>query len=181
MAHARRKFHDVFKATKSPTAHEALRRIAQLYHIEADIKDLTAEERVRQRRARAGPILAAFKTWLEDTLHQLSPRSSLAAACGYALSRWKALLVYLDNGWVNVDNNPVERTIRGIALGRRNWTFAGSDAGGHRAALMFSLIETCKLNGIDPLAYFKDVLTRLPTLPHTRLDELLPWSWKPAN
>jgi transposase len=114
-------------------------------------------------------------------VQQLSPRSSLAAACGYALSRWKALLVYLDHGQFNIDSNLVERTIRGVALGRSNWTFAVSDSGGHRAALMFSLVETCKLNGVDPLAYLKDVLTRLPTLPHTRLGELLPWNWASAD
>ena len=179
-AHARRKFHDVFKATRSPTALDALQRIAKLYALEADIQDLSPEDRVTQRRQRAGPLLEAFKSWLEDTLHQLPPRSSLAAACGYTLGRWPALLVYLDHGHVNIDNNPIERTIRGAALGKKNYLFAGSDNGGDRAALLYSLIETCKLCGVEPFAYLKDVLTQLPTLPHTRLDELLPWNWKAA-
>lgn len=178
MAHARRKFKEVYEATRSPTALHALKEMAELYRIEEDLKTLTAEERVKLRPERAGPILDAFKIWLEETLTQLPARSSLAAAVGYTLGRWKALTRYLDHGEVNIDNNPIERTIRGIALGRKNYLFAGSDNGGHRAALMYSLIETCKLNHIDPYAYFKDIFTRLPTLPASRLDELLPWKWK---
>ncbi len=179
LAHCRRKFKEVYEATRSPTALHALKDIAELYRIETELKSLPAEERVQLRRQRAGPILDDFKCWLENTLQQLPGRSSLAAAVGYTLGRWQALRLYLDHGEVNIDNNPVERTIRGVALGRKNYLFAGSDNGGHRAALMYSLIETCKLNHIDPYAYFKDIFTRLPTLPDHQLEKLLPWNWTP--
>ena len=178
-AHVRRGFYDVFKATRSPVAAEALRRIRALYEIEADLQNLTPEARAEQRQARAEPLLIRFKTWLDDTLLKLPPGSSLAKAIGYALGRWAALRVYLQDGRIAIDSNPVERALRGVALGRRNYLFAGSAGGGRRAALVYSLIETCKLNGVDPYAYLKDVLTRLPSLKARDLDDLLPWRWRP--
>jgi transposase len=177
-SHARRKFFDVFKATRSPTAQEALRRIGQLYHIAAETKDLDSKARAQMRQERAGPILTEFKVWLEDILLKLPPASRLAEAIGYTLGRWPALRVYLKDGDIHIDNNPIERAIRGAALGRKNYLFAGSPSGARRAALIYSLIETCKLNGIEPYAYRKDVLTRLPTHPYRQLDELLPWRWQ---
>jgi transposase len=178
-SHARRKFFDVLKATRSPTAQEALRRIGQIYHIEAAAKDLDAKARTQARQEQAGPLLSEFKAWLDDTLLKLPPQSSLAQAIGYTLGRWPALGVYLNDGRVHIDNNPIERAIRGVALGRKNYLFAGSPSGARRAALIYSLIETCKLNGVEPYAYLKDVLTRLPTLPYRQLDDLLPWCWQP--
>ena len=179
-SHARRTFYDVFKATRSPVAAEALRRIRTLYEIEVDLRDLEPEARAEQRQVRAEPHLAEFKAWLDDTLLKLPPGSSLAKAIGYTLGRWAALRVYLRDGRIAIDSNPVERALRGVAVGRRNYLFAGSAGGGRRAALIYSLIETCKLNGVEPYAYLKDVLTRLPTLKARDLDTLLPWRWRPG-
>lgn len=178
-SHVRREFYDVFKATRSPVAAEALQRIRALYKIEADTQDLAPAARAEQRQVRAEPLLKAFKAWLDETLLKLPPGSSLAKAIGYALGRWAALRVYLQDGRITIDSNPVERALRGVAVGRRNYLFAGSAGGGRRAALVYSLIETCKLNGVEPYAYLKDVLTRLPTQPARALDDLLPWRWRP--
>lgn len=180
-AHARRQFFDVAQATDSPIARSALLEIGKLYEIEREVKDLGAEDRAAERRRRAAPILAAFKDWLETTYAKSPPRSSLAKAILYTLNRWKALLRYLGDGNVNIDNNPVENAIRGIALGRKNWLFAGSEGGGERAALFYTLIETAKLNGIDPHAYLVDVLTRLPSAKARDLDALLPWNYRPQQ
>lgn len=179
-SHVRRGFYEVFKATRSPLAAQALRRIGQLYQIEADTRDLAPEARAQQRQACAEPLLKDFRDWLDDTLLKLPPASSLAKAIGYTLGRWPALRVYLKDGRIHIDTNPTERALRGVAVGRKNYLFAGSPNGGRRAALVYSLIETCKLNGVDPYAYLKDVLTRLPTLPIRDLDELLPWRWRPG-
>lgn len=181
MAHARRQLFEVWEATRSPAAQTALLEIGKLYEIEREVKDLSAEERVAERRRRAAPILAAFKRWLEKTYAKSPPRSALGKALLYCLNRWKALVRYLDDGHLNIDNNPVENCIRGIALGRRNWLFAGSEGGGQRAALFFTLIETCKLNGVEPYAYLVDILTRLPTAKARDLDALLPWNYCAAS
>ena len=178
MAHARRHLFEVWEATQSPAAQTALIEIGKLYAIERDLKDLSADDRAAERRRRAAPILAAFKDWLEKTYAKSPPRGALGKAILYCLNRWKALVRYLDDGRVNIDNNPVENAIRGVALGRRNWLFAGSDTGGQRAALFCSLIETCKLNGVDPHAYIVDVLTKLPTAKARDLDALLPWNYR---
>jgi len=177
-AHSRRKFFEVFKATGSPVAEEALRRIGRLYAVEADAKGLAPEERAALRQEKAGPVIDGLKAWLEDTLAKLAPASGLAGAIGYTLGRWPALTVYLEDGTVGIDNNPIERNVRGIALGRRNYLFAGSPEGGRRAAVAYTLVETCKLNGVEPYAYFKDILARLPAHPHKQIDDLLPWRWK---
>ena len=128
------------------------------------------------RQARAGPVLEELRQWLDTTLRRVPGRSDLAAAIRYARSRWQQLCRYRDDGRLEIDNSAAERALRGVALGRKNWLFAGSDAGGHRAALIYSLIETCKFNGIDPEAYLRHVLTVIADHPINRLAELLPWN-----
>lgn len=177
-AHVRRKFFDVHAATQSPVAKEALDRIAALYAIEANIRGKPPDERRRHRWDGAAPLVAELKAWLQSTLQRLSGKSELAMAMRYALSRWEALCRFLHDGRVEIDNNVAERSIRGIALGRKNYLFAGSDMGGIRAAAIYSLIETCKLNGLDPEAYLRDILARIADHKINRIGELLPWIWK---
>ena len=174
----RRKFFDVHAATGSPLAKEALDRIAAFYAIEAQIKGKRPDERLGYRTTHAAPLIADLKVWLEATLSKLSGKSELAKAMRYALSRWPALCCYLNDGRVEIDNNAAERSIRGIALGRKNYLFAGSDTGGTRAAAIYSIIETCKLNAIDPKAYLRDILGRIADHKINRITELLPWNWK---
>ena len=177
-AHVRRKFFDVHAATGSRLAKEALDRIAALYTIEAKIKGKPPDERRRCRLEQSAPLITDLKAWLEATLHKISGKSELAKAMRYGLSRWPALCCYLNDGRVEIDNNAAERSIRGIALGRKNYLFAGSDSGGNRAAAIYSLIETCKLNVIDPEAYFRDILGRIADHKINRIAVLLPWNWK---
>jgi transposase len=180
-AHTRRKFYEIAEATGSPIATEALARIAALYQIEADIRGLSTDERKAERLARSRPIIEAMKPWLEHELNRIPGRGKLAEAIRYALSRWDALCRFLDDGRVELDTNPVERAIRPVALGRKNHLFAGSDGGGERWATVSSLIESCKLNGVEPYAYLSDVVRRMVDgHPASRLDDLLPWNWKPA-
>lgn len=176
-AHVRRKFFDEHATNPSPLTTEALNRIGALYSIEDIIRGLPPDERRRIRQEQAAPLLAAMKLWLETTLPKLSAKSDLAKAMRYILSRWTGLNRYVDDGRAEVDNNAAERSIRGIALGRKNWLFAGSDTGGERAAAIYSLIETCKLNGIDPEAYLRAVLTRIADHPINRIADLLPWTF----
>jgi transposase len=177
-AHVRRKFFDVHAASGSPLAKEALDRIAGLYAIEAQIKAKPPDERRPCRQEQSLSRVAELKAWLDTTLHKISGKSELAKAMRYTLSRWSALCCYLNDGRAEIDNNAAERSIRGIALGRKNYLFAGSDAGGQRAAAIYSLIETCKLNAIDPEAYFRDILGRIAEHKINRIEELLPWNWK---
>lgn len=177
-AHVRRHFYDVEQRGPSPVAQKALAWIAKLYAIEAEIKASPPDQKAAARQQRAGPLLEAFHTWLTETQMQVAPKSGIAKAIGYALKRWKALTLYLKEGRLSIDNNPVERALRGVAIGRKNYLFAGNDAGGERAASFYSIIETCKLNGVEPFAYLCDVLEKLPTWPNKRLHELLPWNWK---
>ncbi len=179
MAHARRPFHEIARATNSPIAQNALVQIGKLYAIEREVKNLLPEERAACRRQRAGPITAEFKRWLDQTYAKSPPRSAIGNALAYSINRWTALTRYLEDGWLNIDNNPVENAIRGIALGRKNWLFAGSESGGRRAAMFYTLIESAKLNRVNPHAYLTHVLTKLPTAKAKDLDALLPWNYRP--
>ena len=180
-AHARRKFYEVHEATGSPIAAEALRRIAELYAIEAIVRGKTADTRRDVRQARSLPLVAAMKVWLETQLTHIPPRSGLADAIRYALTRWSSFCCFLDDGRIELDTNTVERAIRPITLGRKNHLFAGSDGGAARWATVCSLITTAKLNDVEPFAYLKDVLERMSNgHPMSRLDDLLPWNWTPS-
>jgi transposase len=180
-AHVRRKFFDVHIANGSEIAKEALDRIGALYGVEAEISGATCEERRLQRQMRSRPNASGLKSWAEEVLPKLSARSELAKAFRYMLSRWLALTRCFDDGRLSLDNNPAERALRGVALGRKNYLFAGSDRGGERAAAMYSLIETAKLNGLDAEAYLRDVIARIADHPINRVAELLPWNWRPST
>jgi transposase len=173
-AHARRKFFDLFKATQSPVAEEALNRIARLYAIEAEGREWTADERQRLRAEKSLSVLAELHDWLHQTRLKTAPNSATTKAIDYSLKRWSALTRYAETGDLPIDNNPVENSIRAIALGKKNWLFAGSERAGQRAAVIQTLLGTAKLNGIDPAAWLKDTLEKLPTWPNSRIDELLP-------
>jgi transposase len=175
-AHVRRKFYDIQVASDSPVAGEALTRIGELYGFETEIRGQAAAVRQQVRQARAGPKLEALHQWLISTARQLSKKSDLAGAIHYALARWKALTRYRDDGRIEIDNNAAERALRAVALGRKNYLFAGADCGGERAAAIYSLIGTAKLNDIDPQAYLRYVLTHIAEHPINRIDELLPWN-----
>jgi hypothetical protein len=181
-AHARRKFYEIHQATASPIAAEALRRIAELYAIETAIRVQTATERQGMRQSRSVPLVMAMKSWLQLQFAQIPPRGALADAIRYALSRWDALCCFLSDGRIELDTNTVERAIRPVALGRKNHLFAGSDGGARRWATVCSLITTAKLNGVEPFAYLEDVLERMSNgHPMSRLDDLLPWNWRPTT
>jgi transposase len=180
-AHVRRKFYDLEQAHASPAAAEMLARIGQLYEIERDIRGRSPDERRQVRQARARPLLDAMRAWLEDIQRKASRKTGLASAIGYALGRWAALVRYCDDGRLEIDNNAAERALRAVALGRKNYLFAGADSGGERAAMMYSLIGSAKLNGIDPEAYLRDMLTRIADHPINRIAELLPWNLRPRE
>lgn len=175
-AHVRRGFHDLHATGQAPLATEAIRRIRLLYAVEEEIRGKPPDARGRIRQARAGPVLEEMRVWFAATLGRIPGRSDLAGAIRYALARWEALTRYVADGRLEPDNNPVERAIRPIALGRKNWLFAGSDAGGHRAAAIASLIATARLNGLDPQACLRDVLERIAEHPVSRVADLLPWN-----
>jgi len=178
-AHARRKFYDVFEATASPIAQEALTRIGELYAIEAEITGRPAEARLAARRDRVVPILDSLRDWLTGQRRRLSAKNALARAIQYALSRWEALTRYAGDGRLAIDNNVAERALRTIAITRKNFLFLGSEAGGERAAILYTVLESAKLNGLDPEAYLADVIDRMAKgHPINRLAELLPWSWQ---
>jgi len=175
-AHVRRKFYEIHLAHQSPIAAEALERIGKLYEIESEIRGKLPDERCSVRQARAGPKLEALHTWLHTNLSSLSRKSELALAIRYALSHWVALTRYRDDGRIEIDNNAAERALRAVALGRKNWLFAGSDDGGERAAAIYSLLGSAKLNGIEPEGYLRYVLERIADHPINRIEELLPWN-----
>lgn len=174
-AHARRKFFELHAANQSPMAAEALRRIGELYDIEARGREMSVEERQALRQASSAPVLQSLHMWLQEQTRSLAPNSGAAKAVAYSLKRWSALRAYADSGNLPIDNNPVENSIRPIALGKKNWLFAGSERAGRRAAAIQSLLGTAKLNGIEPLAWLTEVLEKLPTWKNHRLEELLPF------
>jgi transposase len=180
-AHARRELFDEHVKTKSPIALAALEKIGALFAIEREINGQSAEIRRTARQARSLPLLADLKAYLETSLDRISRKSELAKAIRYSLNRWEALSRYADDGRLEMTNNAAERAIRPLTLGRRNWTFLGSDAGGNRAAILFTLIQSCKLNGVNPQAYLADLVGRISDHPVSRLDELLPWNWRAAT
>src|SRR5579872_3780910 len=177
-AHARRKFFDLARLTKAPIAAEAVKRIDVLFAIEREINGLAAQERLRVRQERSRPLIVELQAWLREQRAKLSRSNDTAKAINYCLSRWDAFTRFLDEGRLCMSNNAAERELRAVAVGRRNWTFAGSDDGGRRAAAIYTLIATAKLNDIDPQAWLADVLARLQDHPARRIHELLPWNWR---
>ena len=177
-AHVRRKFFDLQVPHQSPVAAQALDQIGALYAIEHEIRGHPPGERRAARQERSRPLLDKLKAWLQQTLKTLSQKSATAKAIRYALDRWEALSRYCDDGRIEIDNNAAERSLRTVALGRKNFLFAGSDAGGDRAAALYSLIGSAKLNGLDPEAFLREVLTRIPDHPISQIHELLPWTLK---
>ncbi len=177
-SHFRRRFYDIAKGGSAPIATEALERIARLYAIEAEVRGHSADARRAERQARSKPLVEDLNTWLAQQLARVSGRSPIAEAIRYGLSHWHGLVRFLDDGRIEIDSNTVERSIRPIALNRKNALFAGSDEGGTNWAIVASLIETCKLNGVNPHAWLTDTLTKLVNLwPDARIDELLPWAY----
>ena len=177
----RRGFYDLAKA-KTPIAMEALQRIAALYEIEARVRGKSANDRLAVRQAESKPLVMELRIWFEAQLAKLPARGPTAEAIRYALNHWDGLERFLDDGRIELDNNSVERSMRPVALSRKNSLFAGSDEGGENWACLASLIETCKLNHVNPQAYFTDLLTRLVNgWPQKRIDELMPWFWAPPQ
>lgn len=177
--HARRKFYDLHEHKPTPQTEEVLRRIGELYAVEERVRRQTPEVRLTARKTEAIWRLDSLHQWLMATKAKLSAKSDMARAINYALGRWEALLRYTSDGRLEIDNLHAERSIRGVALGKKNWLFAGSDAGGERAAAVYSIIETCKLHKINPQAYLADIITAITNRhPQSRLEELLPWNWK---
>jgi transposase len=177
-AHVRRRFYELAAAGPAPIASEALERIASLYAVKSDIRGQAADERRRVRQERSRQIVETLHVWLKAQLERVSQKGKLAEAIRYALARWEGLSLFLDDGRVEIDSNIVERAIRPIALNRKNALFAGSDGGGEHWAVLASLIETCKQNGVDPQGYLADVITLIVQgHPNSRLDELLPWAY----
>jgi transposase len=179
-AHCQRRFYEIHQATGSPLAEEALRRIGELYAVEAEIRGRPPDERRATRQARSRPLVDALHAWLTVQLGRVSGKSALAEAIRYALRHWTGLVLFLEDGRVELDTNVIERALRPIALGRKNALFAGSDGGARHWAVVASLVATARLNGVEPLAWLTDVLERMvsgPTKAH-ELERLLPWNWK---
>ena len=180
MAHIRRKFVDVQRSQGSAIAEAAIKRIAQLYAVENEARGKPPDERARIRQAKAKPILDELEIWLGAQLCKISGKTPLAGAIRYAITRLKWLRPYIDHGVLELDNNTAERAMRSIAVGRKNWLFAGSEGGGRSTAIAYTLIETAKLNGVDPQAWLTDVLGRIAGHKINRIEELLPWNWNVA-
>ena len=180
LAHARRKFDELLKANASPVAVQAIGRIAGLYRIEADARALNSEQRLQMRRERSQPLWKELHAWLQFECARVPDGSAIAKAIGYSLNHWQALSRFLHDGSVPIDNNHIENQMRPWALGRKNWLFIGSELAGERAAVVMSLLQSARLNGHDPFAYLKDVLTRLPTQLNSQIGELLPHQWHSA-
>lgn len=180
LAHIRRKFYDLVEAQRSPVATEAVRRIGELYAVEREIRGRSPDLRQQVRQARARPLLDSMQQWMQQSLASLSRKSDVAAAIRYALALWDALSRYVDDGAIEIDNSAAERSLRCVALGRKNYLFAGSDRGGQRAAAFYALIGSATLNGLDPEAYLRHVLTHIAEHPISRIEELLPWHLAPS-
>jgi len=181
-SHARRKLYELAQIKKAPIAVEAVKRIDVLFAIEREITGASIDIRLAVRRDRSKPLMTALEAWLREQRARLSSKGELAKAIDYSLKRWAALTRYLDDGRLCMSNNAAERALRGVAVGRRNWTFAGSDRGGERAAAIYSLIVTAKLNAVDPRAWLADILARLQDHPAKHIADLLPWNWsQPGN
>lgn len=178
-AHARRELFDEHVRTQSPIALQALEKIGAIFATEREINGQSAEIRRAVRQTRTAPLLMDLKSYLETSLARISRKSELAKAIRYSLNRWEALCRFTEDGRLEMSNNAAERAIRPLTLGRRNWTFLGSDNGGDRAAIFFTLIQSCRLNGANPEAYLADLVGRIGDHPMRRLDELLPWNWRP--
>jgi transposase len=181
LAHARRKFNDLWVNHKSPLADEALKLFGKLYDVEREARELSSEQRQRMRQLQSRPIADKLREWLLLHRQRATDGTAIAKAIDYSLGRWPALMRFLDDGALPIDNNWIENRIRPITLGRSNWLFAGSLRAGKRAAAAMSLIQSARLNGHDPYRYLKDVLDRLPTQPASRIGELLPHTWAPAS
>lgn len=184
LVHARRRFakivKDAPKGSPPGLAHEALKFFAEIYRIESEIRDADPDRRFEVRQLQTKPVMEDLHDWLAGHAPTVLPKSPLGEAFGYALSNWAALNTFVEHGILEADNNVSERAMKPVALSRKNWLFAGSERGGHAAAVAFSLIETCKLNGIEPYAYLRDVLQRINGHRQDRLEELLPMNWRPA-
>jgi hypothetical protein len=184
LVHSRRRFakivKDAPKGSPPGLAHEALKYFAEVYRIEGEIRDADPDERWRVRQMQTKPLMADFERWLTAHAPTVLPKSPLGEAFGYALSNWVALNTFVEHGILEADNNISERAMRPVALSRKNWLFAGSERGGHAAAVAFSLIETARLNGVEPYAYLRDVLQRINGHRQDRLEELLPMNWRAA-
>lgn len=179
-AHGRRKFFELAELRQVPIAIEAVRRIDALFAIEREINGRPPDHRLAVRRERSKLLVDELERWLREERNKLSSKNPLAKAMAYGLKRWPAFTRFLDDGRICMSNNAAERAVRGVAVGRRNWTFCGSDAGGQRAAVVYTLIATAKFNDVDPRAWLGDVLARIANHPASRIIELLPWNWKPA-
>jgi transposase len=178
-SHARRKLWDIHvkqKRLPGTLAHEGLVRIGEVFKVEAEVNGRSALRRRRMRQARTVPVLKELKSWMSETLAQVSAKSPMALAIGYSLGNWTALTNFVDDGRIDAHNNTAERALRGVAIGRKNYLHVGSDAGGHTAAVMYTLLGTAKLNGINPQRYLRHVLERIADHPSNRIDELLPWA-----
>jgi transposase len=180
-AHGRRKFFDLARINKAPIATEAVERIDALFAIEREVNGMTPQERVRIRDERSRLLVITLGSWLREQRARVSKNSDTGKAIDYSLKLWAALTRFLDDGRLCMSNNAAERELRAVAVGRRNWTFAGSDEGGRRAAAIYTLIATAKLSNVDPQAWLADVLARLPDHPAKRIHELLPWNWRPHS
>ena len=181
MAHSRRKFDELIKANASEVAKQAIQRIAWLYRIEADAKALNPEQRLQMRLERSKPLWEELHVWLRLERKRVPDGSAIAKAIDYSLNHWAGLGRFLADGAVPIDNNHIENQMRPWALGRKNWLFIGSQLAGERAAVVMSLLQSAKLNGHEPWAYLKDVLTKLPTQLNSRIEELLPHRWQRAD
>jgi hypothetical protein len=178
-AYLRRDFHDLWVGTKSPVAREALDRIGALYDIESRIAGQNADTRLAARQAHSKPKVEAFRAWAAQQVARIPAKGDLANAFRYALTRWPSFCLFLDDGRVAIDNNAAERALRPIGIGRHNWPFAGSDTGAETLARAMTIIETAKMNGLDPQAYLTDVIARINDHKINRIDDLLPWNWTP--